>query len=107
MESKRTTIQMNKRYHGRCITQLVVHGVMRHVDIKTDRVVVTGRFHGSVEAESLEVKYTYKDKPSADVLILPMPSCRTTVVVSTSVQDPFCVVGRATIVVEFEFHIHY
>lgn len=38
------------------IFQLVVNGVMRHAEVRTERVVVTGRFHGSVEASFLEVR---------------------------------------------------
>jgi len=35
--------------------QVVVRGVMRHAVLKVKSVVVTGRFHGTVEAATLEV----------------------------------------------------
>ncbi|CAM9223964.1 unnamed protein product, partial [Scytosiphon promiscuus] len=34
---------------------VVVRGVMRHAVLKTESVVVTGRFHGTVEASTLEL----------------------------------------------------
>lgn len=38
------------------VGQVVVRGVMRHAVLKAERVVVMGRFHGIVEASTLEAR---------------------------------------------------